>query len=134
MTLDITVQYANTREQFKQPIANFGAIQHKLAEMAIQIWVAESALYRTAKWIDEKEKELLAKASHSMKPFGAAEEYAIECAMLKVYGSELLDYVLMKVCRCMEVMDSVRNIIFQGLTATAVSTGSMKAPMRSTGC
>ena len=54
-----SVEYAKTREQFKQPIANFGAIKHKLAEMAIRIFVAESALYRTANWIDEKEKELL---------------------------------------------------------------------------
>ena len=84
-----SVQYAVTREQFKQPISNFGAIKHKLAEMAIKVFVAESALYRTANWIDEKENELLAAG----KPFneallGAAEEYAIECAALKVYGSE----------------------------------------------
>ena len=93
--LNTTVEYAKTREQFKQPISNFGAIKHKLAEMAIRIFVAESALYRTASWIDEKEKELLEKG----QPFnesllGAAEEFAIECAMLKVYGSEILDYVV----------------------------------------
>jgi alkylation response protein AidB-like acyl-CoA dehydrogenase len=91
----ITVQYANTREQFKQPISNFGAIKHKLAEMAIQCWADETALYRTSKLIEDKEHELQAAGkSFAEALLGAAEEYAIECAMMKVHGSETLDFVV----------------------------------------
>lgn len=93
-TVNLSIEYAKTREQFKTAIANFGAVKYKLAQMAVRTFVSESALYRTAKWIDDKEKELEAKGlPFNEALLGAAEEYAIECAMLKVDGSETLDYI-----------------------------------------
>ncbi len=90
-----SVRYAKERKAFGQPIANFGLIQHKLAEMSILSYVAESMLYRTAGLIDvalagvdHASGEV---AQHAMK---ALEEYAIECSINKVYASEVLDYIV----------------------------------------
>lgn len=89
------INYANERKQFGMPIANFGAIKHKLAEMAVRMFTTESAAYRVGQNIDDlivtlKEKGL----SDADAKLKALEELAIECAIMKVHGSEVLDYVV----------------------------------------
>lgn len=94
-TSTLSIQYAKERQQFKQPIANFGAIQHKLAEQAIRIYAIESAMYRAGADIGHKEDDLMEKGkSFEEALMGAAQEFAVECAILKVAGSEMLDYVV----------------------------------------
>ncbi len=90
-----TVKYANERQQFKTPIAQFGAIKHKLGEMGIKLWTAESAAWRICDLINKKEHELsVAGKSLTEVLTGGAEEYAIECAIIKVLGSEVLDFII----------------------------------------
>ncbi len=89
------IKYANERVQFNVPISSFGAIKYKLAEMAIQIFAVESATYRASADIQAKEDELLAEGKpYAEALLGGAQEYAAECAILKVFGSEVVDYVV----------------------------------------
>lgn len=87
------IQYANQRIQFKQPISSFGAIQFKLSEMAIRCFVTDAAVYRTA-WMIQlaEEKAMKEGKSFAESRLDAAEEFALECAILKILGSETLDY------------------------------------------
>jgi alkylation response protein AidB-like acyl-CoA dehydrogenase len=91
----VGIQYANEREQFKTPISSFGAIQYKLAEQAIRNFVTETAVYRTAQLIQNGEIHFKDAGSDFAKSkLEAAEEYALECSIIKIIGSETLDYVV----------------------------------------
>ena len=86
-------KYAQQRKQFGQPIASFGAIKHKLAEMAIREFAVESMLYRTAALIDQA-VEAAGTTPRGEAVLAALEEYAIEASILKVAGSEMIDYAV----------------------------------------
>jgi alkylation response protein AidB-like acyl-CoA dehydrogenase len=89
------VNYANERKQFGLPIGRFGAIKHKLAEMATKIYVSETANYRAGQNIDDKINDLIANGMpENEAKLKGVEEFAIECAIMKVHSSEVLDFVV----------------------------------------
>ena len=89
-----SAKYAATRRQFGQPIANFGAIKHKLGEMVVRTYAVESLLYRTAGLVDARIAATPHDANDGSAALAAFEEYNVEASIAKVAGSETLDYVL----------------------------------------
>jgi alkylation response protein AidB-like acyl-CoA dehydrogenase len=94
-TIDYAVEYAINRKQFGQSISSFGAIQQKLAKMVVNTYTLQAAAYRTGELIDQKEEEYL-KSGMSVeeaKP-KAVTAYGIECAIIKVFGTEAQDFAV----------------------------------------
>jgi alkylation response protein AidB-like acyl-CoA dehydrogenase len=95
LCLDTSVQYANERQQFGKAISAFGAIRSKLAHQVACTYALESACYRLSDFMQDKKEALMGQG----ETFGeamlqSAKEYAVECAIIKVAGSEYLDYVV----------------------------------------
>ncbi|MEZ4910713.1 MAG: acyl-CoA dehydrogenase family protein [Saprospiraceae bacterium] len=92
---NISLSYANEREQFKVPIGTFGAIKYKIAEQVLRTYTLDAAVYRTASLIQDAEKAFKSEGmSFGDAKKEAAEEFAIECSIIKILGSEVLDYVV----------------------------------------
>lgn len=89
-----SIQYANERIQFERPISKYGAIRYKLAEQAIRIYASESATYRASKDMENAIADFIAGGMDKGKAtLKGIEQFAVEAAILKVHGSEVLDYV-----------------------------------------
>src|SRR5947209_4718133 len=93
--LRVSLKYAKERKAFGKSIADFGMIQHKLAEMAVRLYAAESVSYRVVGLIQNELRGFSWDQSDASKTMlKAVEEYAAECSYIKVFASEMLDYVV----------------------------------------
>ncbi|WP_293300303.1 acyl-CoA dehydrogenase family protein [Pedobacter sp. UBA4863] len=94
-TISTAVNYANERQQFGRSISKYGAIRYKIAEMASKVYAVDAANYRAGQNIDDTYDALVADGMEPGKAkLKSVEQFAVECAILKVWGSEALDYVV----------------------------------------
>lgn len=94
-TLNTAINYSNERIQFDRPISKYGAIRFKIAETASKLYAVDSANYRAGQNIDDTYDQLVAGGMESGKArLKSVEQFAVECAILKVWGSEALDYAV----------------------------------------
>ncbi|MFC1223579.1 acyl-CoA dehydrogenase family protein [Pedobacter sp. BG31] len=94
-TLNTAINYSNERIQFGRPISKYGAIRFKIAEIASKLYAVDSANYRAGQNIDDTYDQLVAGGMESGKArLKSVEQFAVECAILKVWGSEALDYTV----------------------------------------
>ncbi|WP_243356284.1 acyl-CoA dehydrogenase family protein [Bacillus litorisediminis] len=93
--LEITIQYVNQRKQFKTPISGFNLTKEKLATMASKLYAAESSVYRTVGLFEDRMSQLTEEQIKDGKEVAKSiAEYAIECSLNKVFGTETLDYIV----------------------------------------
>jgi butyryl-CoA dehydrogenase len=127
------IGYAKERKAFGKAISEFGLIQEKLAESAVGIYAGEAMVYRTIGMIDagprRRGRRRRRRFTRNQKRI---EEYAVECSILKVWGSEMLDMVVDHVLQIYAGYGYVEEYRRSVPTAIHASTGSSKAPMRST--
>jgi alkylation response protein AidB-like acyl-CoA dehydrogenase len=133
--LALSAKYAKERKAFHTTISEFGVIQHKLGEMSARIYAAESISYRTVGLVESRLQDFSWDQSDAaQREMKAFEEYAAECSIVKVYASEMLDYVVDEGVQIHGGYGYHRIMPWSARIATRASTASSKGPMRLTAC